>query len=78
MAWYFAVAIAGMLIGLRFRAGALVAATLVTAVLAFVLQTRGHGLGWPSLWAILESAVLLQFGYLAGLAGTILWRRLRR
>jgi len=78
LVWYLAVAIAGMLIGLRFRAGALIAATLATVALAFVLQARGHGPGWSSLWVALQSAILLQLGYLAGLSGTVLWRRLRR
>jgi hypothetical protein len=78
LVWYLAVAIAGMLIGLRFRAGALIAATLATVVLAFILQTRGHSSVWSSLWVALQSAILLQLGYLAGLSGTILWRRLRR
>lgn len=78
MVWYLAVTIAGTLIGLRFRAGALIAATLATAVLAFVLQMHGHGLGWPSLRAALQSAVLLQLGYLVGVSGTMLWRRLHR
>jgi hypothetical protein len=35
-------------------------------------------LGWSSLWAALQSAILLQLGYLAGLSGTILGRRIRR
>jgi hypothetical protein len=78
LVWYLTVAIAGMLIGLRFRAGALIAATLAAVALAFVLQARGHGLGWSSLWVALQSAILLQLGYLAGLSGTVLWRRLRR
>jgi len=77
LSWYLAVAIAGMLIGLRFRAGALVAATLVTAVLAFVFQMRDHGSGWSPLWVALQSAILLQLGYLAGLAVAALWRRVR-
>jgi hypothetical protein len=67
-----------MLIGFRFRAGALIAATLATVALTFVLQARGHGLGWSSLRVALQSAILLQLGYLAGLSGTVLWRRLRR
>lgn len=75
LVWYLASAIAGILIGLHFRAGALIAATLATAVLAFVLQTRSHGLGWSSLWATLQSVILLQLGYLAGLSATLLRRR---
>ena len=77
MAWYLAVAIAGMLIGLGFRAGALIAATLVTVILAFVLQTLDHGPGWSALRVTLQSAILLQLSYLAGLAIAALWRRLR-
>lgn len=78
LVWYLTVAIAGVLIGLRFRVGALIAATLATVVLAFILQTRGHGLGWYSLWMVLQSVILLQLGYLAGLSGTALWHRLNR
>jgi len=77
LAWYLAVAIAGMLIGFGFRAGALMAATLVTGVLAFVFQTHDHGFGWSPVWVTLESAILLQLGYLAGLAIAALWRHLR-
>jgi hypothetical protein len=73
--WYLAVAIAGMLVGLGFRAGALIAATLAAAILALALQTRDHGFGWSSLWVTLQSVILLQCGYLAGLAVAALWRR---
>jgi hypothetical protein len=76
--WYLGIAIAGILIGLRFRAGALVAATLVTVVAASVLQTRDHYFDQSSLRVVLQSVVLLQVGYLAGLALAAFWRRVRR
>jgi len=69
------VAAAGVVLGLRFRAGALIAATLVTVILCLVLQARGRDFGWLSLWFTVQSAIFLQLGYLAGLAIAVLWRR---
>lgn len=76
--WYLGTAIAGMLIGLRFRAGALVAATLVTVIVAFVLHMRDHEFDQSFLRVVLQSVVLLQLGYLAGLALAAFWRRFGR
>lgn len=72
------VAAAGVVLGLRFRAGALIAATLVIVILGVILQARGHDFGWSSLRLIVQSAIFLQLGYLAGLAIAALWRHSRR
>lgn len=73
MSWYLVVA-AGMLIGLHFRAGALMAATLLTVILSLALSIHDHGFGWYSFWITLQSVILLQLGYLAGLSAAALWR----
>jgi hypothetical protein len=72
-----AAAAAGMIIGLRFRAGALMAATLVMVAGSVGAQAHGHGFGWHALGRTLEWVVLLQIGYLIGLAVVALWRRFR-
>jgi hypothetical protein len=69
-----AVVAAGLLLGLRFRAGALIAATLVGVILCLALQVPGRGFGWASIWLAVQSAMCLQLGYLAGLAVAALWR----
>jgi hypothetical protein len=69
-----AAAAAGVLLGLRFRAGALIAATLVAVILCLTLQVPGRGFGWASIWLAVQSAICLQLGYLAGLAVAALWR----
>jgi hypothetical protein len=66
-----------MIIGLRFRAGALMAATLVMVAGSVAAQAHGHGFGWHALGRTLEWVVLLQIGYLIGLAVVALWRRFR-
>jgi hypothetical protein len=77
LSWNLVVAAVGIFIGLRFRAGALMAATLVTAALGLTFQARGHDFGWLSLWVTLRLVILLQLGYLAGLAAAALWRHVR-
>jgi hypothetical protein len=72
-----AVMATGMVLGLRFRAGALMAATPVAAMLSLVLETRGRGFGWSTLWLTVQSVIVLQLGYLVGLALGALWRRFR-
>jgi hypothetical protein len=72
-----AAAAAGAIIGLRFRAGALMAATLAVVVASVVLTAHGRGFGWHTLLQAVQSAVLLQIGYLTGLAAAALWRRSR-
>jgi hypothetical protein len=72
-----AAAAAGMLIGLRFRAGALLAATLVMVAGSVAAQAHNHGFGWDALGQTLQWAVLLQIGYLVGLAVAASWRRFR-
>jgi hypothetical protein len=69
---------AGVALGFRFRAGALIAATLVVVILSLVLRVRAYGFGWLPLRLTIESAILLQLGYLAGLGRVFFWRNFRR
>ena len=71
-------AVAAMVLGLRFRAGALIAATLVVVILCFAVQTRRLGFGWSPLLRAVLAAIALQAGYLAGLAAAALWRHFVR
>jgi hypothetical protein len=71
------VAAAGMVLGLRFRAGALIAATLIVVILSLVLRIRFGGFGWSPLWHTLISVIVLQLCYFAGLAVAAFWRHLR-
>jgi hypothetical protein len=64
------VAAIGVLLGLRFRTPALLAATALTAITgAFVLEERGV----PS---IVLLVVTLQCAYLVGLSCALAWRRM--
>jgi hypothetical protein len=77
LSWNLVVAAAGMVLGLRFRAGALIAATLVVVILSLALRVRFHGFGWSPLWHTLTSVIVLQLCYLVGLAVAAFWRHLR-
>jgi hypothetical protein len=63
-----AVCALGLLIGLRYRAPALIAATAVTVLACVALGPR-------QLPAIIGYVLLLQCAYLAGLFLAALWRR---
>jgi hypothetical protein len=69
---------AGIALGVRFRAGALIAATCVIVILSLFLRLNADGFGWSPFWLTLQSAIVLQLGYLAGLGGAALWREFRR
>ncbi len=79
MLWsHVAVAVVGLLLGLRFRAPALLVATAVI----FVAATLAHGFDdTPHSHGILTGLLLvvtLQMAYLAGLLIIIFWRRHRQ
>jgi len=72
------VAVVGALVGTRFRAPALIAATAVAFLTGIVY---GLASGTTLLGALLRGLALiaaLQVGYLAGAAGATLWRDGRR
>ena len=71
MLWsVFMAAALGIILGLRFRAGALLAATAATAAAARLL------LGGPVLPRVLVPVLSLQCAYVAGLALSGLWKRM--
>jgi hypothetical protein len=70
-----AVSATGLLIGLRFRAPALIAATAVTLVAcAFAFGADGV-VGLRDIVSVLAIVLALQFAYLAGLFLAVVWSR---
>lgn len=67
----------GLLLGFTFRAGALVATTLVAVAVCGFMKAGGGLFRADSLLFILEVVAVLQVAYLAGLALRALWRRAR-
>ena len=65
----------GLLIGLRFRVSALIAATAATLVACTLAFVSDGNVGRPDLVSILFLVLALQFSYLAGLFLATLWRR---
>jgi hypothetical protein len=66
-----------VVLGLRFRAGMLMAATLLTVILGLAVLGPYVVSGWRLALLVLELVVVLQLAYVAGLAIAALWRRLR-
>ncbi|MET0597091.1 MAG: hypothetical protein ABWZ57_04405 [Mesorhizobium sp.] len=64
-----AVGLTGILLGLRFRAPALLAATGFVVAACLVL-------GWGFFWTTLVLVLALQCAYLVGLCLALVWRRL--
>jgi hypothetical protein len=71
-----AVAAIGLLIGLRFRAPALIAATAATVLTCAFAYGRDGIDGRGDVLASLGLVLLLQCAYLAGLCLATLWRRI--
>jgi hypothetical protein len=65
----------GFLLGLTFRAGALVGATLLTAIVAVAIKLGTDASGVEIFLFTLELVVVLQFAYLVGLGFCLWWRR---
>jgi hypothetical protein len=72
-----AAAVAGILLGLRFRVPALLAATALIVVVTAVASGFAGLSGWPLLVSVGLSVLTLQAAYLAGLVFSTLWRRTR-
>jgi hypothetical protein len=74
--WSFiAVAITGILLGLRFRAPALLAATIVTIGASVIASGIDGFFDRHILLSTLLLVVTLQCAYLTGLLAAVLWRR---
>lgn len=66
----------GLLLGFTFRVGALIAATLLTAVGFLAAEAASGSIGWQTLLPTLGLILLLQCTYLVGLLFRGLWRRI--
>jgi hypothetical protein len=75
LTWCILAALAGLLLGLRYRAPALIAATGVLAALVLLV---GDGTPRELLLSVIAAVLSLQGAYLAGLLIGLTWRRLRR
>lgn len=69
------VGVTGVLLGLRFRAPALIAATAATIVIRAVAGGFDELFEWRRLLSILLLVVFLQCAYLLGVLLGIVWRR---
>ena len=69
------VGVTGVLLGLRFRASALVAATGVTFAVSAVAGGFDKLVEWRHMLSILLLVVALQGAYLVGLLLAIIWHR---
>lgn len=69
------VGVAGVLLGIRFRAPALIAATAVTVVASSIARGRDGLFDGNALLSTLLLVVTLQCAYLVGLVLAVVWRR---
>jgi hypothetical protein len=69
------VSVTGVLLGLRFRAPALIAATAATIVIRAAAVGFGDIFEWQRLPSIVLLVVTLQCAYLLGVLLGIVWRR---
>ncbi len=69
-----AVGLTGILLGLRFRAPALLAATGFVVAACLVLGRTGD-FPWGFFWTTLVMVLALQCAYLVGLCLALIWRR---
>jgi hypothetical protein len=76
--WSILAALAGLLLGLRYRAPALIAATGVLVALVLLAGGRDGGTPRERLLTLIAAVLALQGAYLAGLLIGLTWRRLKR